>query len=96
MVASPAWQDWVATLEVGQAEEELFDVEVEQYGKLASVWAPFVIRIDGELRGCGVNQFTMADVGEDDAPEWRIVAGIDVQGDKGECAGIGQRHTAEK
>ncbi|MEM9600032.1 MAG: hypothetical protein AAF926_03330, partial [Pseudomonadota bacterium] len=70
--ARQGWQDWVGTLEVGQAREDLFDIKVEQFGRLATVWAPFTISIDGELRGCGVNSFTMVDMGEDDAPEWRI------------------------
>ncbi|MFB9375106.1 hypothetical protein ACFFUB_14175 [Algimonas porphyrae] len=74
-----SWREWVGTLDVGQAEEELFDLEVKQSGKLASVWAPFVIRVDGVVRGCGVNHLTMADMGEDGASEWRIVSGIDVQ-----------------
>lgn len=74
------WRDWVGTLEVGQADEQLFDIEVEQFNRLATVWTPFVIHIDGELRGCGVNHFTMVNMAEDGAPsEWRILSGIDEQ-----------------
>lgn len=74
------WRDWVSTLEIGQADEQLFDIEVKQFDRLATVWTPFIIRIDGELRGCGVNHFTMVDLAEDGAPsEWRILSGIDEQ-----------------
>lgn len=53
------WRDWVGTLEVGQANEEIFNLEVQEFGKLAAVWAPFVIRFDGKVVGCGVNQLSM-------------------------------------
>ncbi len=83
------WRDWVATLSPGQAHEELFDIQVEQFDRLATVWAPFVIRLNDEIVGCGVNQFTMANQSADDAPaEWRIIAGIDVQAPKERCAGF--------
>jgi len=80
----PRWRDWVSTLEVGYAHEELFDIEVQTYDKLATVWAPFVIDVDGKRVGCGVNQFTMAEMEGD----WRIVTGMDVQAPKDECAGF--------
>ena len=77
--ALPAWRDWLATLTPGQAREDLFDIKVEQSRRLATVRAPFTIAIDGDLRGCGVNAFTMVNMGEEDALEWRIVTGMDVQ-----------------
>ena len=78
----PRWRDWVSTLEVGYAHEELFEIEVERYGKLAAVWAPFVIDVDGKRVGCGVNQFTMVETNEG----WQIVSGMDVQAPKEDCA----------
>ena len=78
----PRWREWVGTLKTGQAHEELFAVETEQYGKLATAWAPFIIHLDGKLVGCGVNQFTMAKLGDD----WRIVSGMDTQAPKEACA----------
>jgi len=77
----PRWRDRVATFEIGQVHEELFDIKVERFGTLASVWAPFVIRVEGQLVGCGVNQFTMAQMDTG----WRIVSGIDVQAPKEDC-----------
>jgi len=76
------WQDWVGTLDVGQAHEELFGIEVQQFGNLATVWAPFVISFDGKIVGCGVNQLSMAQTNG----EWRIVSGMDVQAPRDECA----------
>ncbi len=53
------WIGWVGTLNPGQADEQIFDVEIHVEGPLAVAWAPFTIAIDGELRSCGVNQFTL-------------------------------------
>jgi len=85
------WQDWVGTLNTGQAHEELFGIEVKQYGNLASVWAPFVIRFEGKIVGCGVNQLSMAQTDGD----WRIVSGMDVQAPKEDCADFKDRYLAE-
>jgi len=76
------WQDWVGTLKTGRAHEELFGIEVKQYGNLASVWAPFVIRFDGKIVGCGINQLSMAKSNG----EWRIVSGMDAQEPNEQCA----------
>ncbi len=67
------WRDWVGTLDIGQAHEELFAVTSEQYGPLATVWAPFLVSVDGALVGCGVNTLTLA---RNDG-DWRIVFGMD-------------------
>jgi len=75
------WRDWVGTLEVGQAHEELFGLKVEQFERLATVWAPFVIHYDGKLVGCGVNQLSMAKINK----EWRVVSGMDTPAPKGSC-----------
>lgn len=75
------WQEWVGTLDVGQAHEELFGIRVEQFENLASVWAPFVIRFDGKIVGCGVNQLSMARA----EGQWRVVSGMDTPAPKGSC-----------
>jgi len=76
------WRDWVGTLEIGQAHEDIFGLKVEEFGNLATVWAPFTITFNGEMAGCGVNQLTMAK----DADQWRIVSGIDTAAPKESCA----------
>lgn len=53
------WIGWVGTLSPGQADEQIFDVEIHVEGPLAVAWAPFTIAIDGKLTSCGVNQFTL-------------------------------------
>jgi len=85
------WQEWVATLEKGQANEELFAIKTEQFGNLATVWAPFVIAFDGKIVGCGVNQLSMAKTDG----EWRIVSGMDVQAPKDDCETFKKTYAAE-
>lgn len=75
------WRDWVGTLETGQAYEDIFGLEVQEFGNLATVWAPFVIRFDGKLVGCGVNQLSMVKQNN----EWRISFGIDTPAPKESC-----------
>jgi len=68
------WAAWVDTLSPGQADEQVFGVRVLQASDdLATVWAPFQVSFDGEMVGCGFNQFTMAR----EASGWRILYGID-------------------
>ena len=57
--SSTGWIEWVGSLNPGQADEQIFDVEIHVEGPLAVAWAPFTIAIDGELKSCGVNQFTL-------------------------------------
>ena len=83
------WRDWVSTLEEGQADEQLFDIKVEQFDRLATVWTPFVIRIDGDILGCGVNQFTMVRLDD----EWRILSGIDEQAPVETCGTFREGYT---
>ncbi len=84
----PRWRDWVGTLEVGQAHEEIFNLNVEHFGKLATVWAPFVITVNGEIAGCGVNQLSMAQQDSPEGPKWRIIFGIDTAAPKESCEGF--------
>ncbi|MEO0607551.1 MAG: hypothetical protein AAFY82_04920 [Pseudomonadota bacterium] len=75
------WRDWVGTLEPGDAYEDVFGVTSHRFGRLASVWAPFVITYQGERIGCGVNQITLAQTGED----WRVVFAMDTSEPKETC-----------
>ena len=76
------WRDWVGSLEVGAAHERLFGVQSQQFGKLATVWAPFTIHLNGDLVGCGVNTMTLTEV--DGA--WRVIYGMDTGAPKETCA----------
>ncbi|NQY13558.1 MAG: hypothetical protein HRT81_06850 [Henriciella sp.] len=75
------WRDWVDTLTVGDAHEELFGVTSETYGHLAMVWAPFTIVYQSEMVGCGINQLSMAKI----SGEWRVVFGMDTNAPEGSC-----------
>ena len=79
--ALPRWRDWVSTLEIGQAHEEIFALKTQQFDTLATVWAPFIIHVDGALVGCGVNHLAMTRDGEN----WRVTVGMDVQAPKESC-----------
>lgn len=79
--ALPRWRNWVGTLDVGQAHEEIFALKVQQFGNLATVWAPFVIDVDGKRVGCGVNHLAMVRDGE----QWRVTIGMDVQAPIEDC-----------
>ena len=63
----------------------------EQFGNLATVWAPFVIHVKGDLVGCGVNQLSMARVEGD----WRIVFGMDTGEPKETCREFRARYLGE-
>lgn len=76
------WRDWVGTLAVGDAHEDLFGVTSETYGHLSTVWAPFTIVYQGEMVGCGVNQLSMAKM----EGSWRVVFGMDTNAPKDSCA----------
>ncbi len=77
------WRDWVGEQQAGDAVEEIFQVEVKEFGHLATVWAPFVVTYKGEIAGCGVNSFTLAKSGGD----WRIVFGMDTAATEGTDCG---------
>jgi len=86
------WRDWVGTLEEGQAHEDIFGLEVQTFGKLATVWAPFVISVDRKIVGCGVNQLSMAK--QED--QWRIVSGMDTPAPKESCENFKENYLAER
>ncbi|MEC7291724.1 MAG: hypothetical protein VXW22_16715 [Pseudomonadota bacterium] len=85
------WRSWVDTLEVGQAHEELFAVTSEQFGHLATVWAPFVISVDGARVGCGVNTLTLAQVDQN----WHVVFAMDTGEPAETCGDFEDRYTAD-
>ena len=75
------WRDWVGTLDEGAAHERLFGVQTEQFGKLATVWAPFTIHLNGDLVGCGVNTMTLTET----EGAWRVIYGMDTSVPKDTC-----------
>lgn len=85
------WAAWVDTLEPGVADEQIFAVKTQSVSpELATVWAPFVVSLNGEVKGCGVNQFMLAMTQDG----WRILYGIDMPTEE-DCAKFRARLEAE-
>ncbi|MEO1476531.1 MAG: hypothetical protein AAFS13_09130 [Pseudomonadota bacterium] len=85
------WASWIDTLEPSQADEQIFSVEVKIFGILASVWAPFVISLNGEVAGCGVNHFLLAE----EAAGWIVIHGADTPYD-GDCGAFRSAYSEDK
>ena len=66
-------QDYLSGLANGTDQwlERMWDAEVRVHGTIATVWAPYEFRINGELSHCGIDAFSLV---KTDAG-WRI-AGI--------------------
>ncbi|NVJ96615.1 MAG: nuclear transport factor 2 family protein [Alphaproteobacteria bacterium] len=85
------WASWVDTLESGAADEQIFSVQtLSLSAELATVWAPFVVSLNGDVKGCGVNQFTLAKSNDG----WRILYGIDMP-TKEDCGAYRARMEAD-
>ncbi|MEM6650805.1 MAG: hypothetical protein AAF603_11210 [Pseudomonadota bacterium] len=67
------WRNWVGEQNEGDAVEEIFALQTQEFGHLAAVWAPFVLTYKGKITNCGVNQFTLVKAEN----QWRIIFGID-------------------
>ncbi len=63
----------IAGHEKGQVDERVFNVAIQWFENLATIWAPFTLHIDGELKACGVNQITFANL----TGEWKIIHLVD-------------------
>jgi len=54
----------------GEIVERGFDARAQVSGRVASVWLPYDLYLDGEWSHCGVDIFTMVK----DEEEWRILS----------------------
>ena len=61
------WLDAIGTSE-GRWDEQIYDVEVQIDGNMASVWAPFTFYFDGDISHCGINSIELMR----DAAGWKI------------------------
>ena len=59
----------VAGWQPEQIDERVFEVAIQQFEDLATMWAPFTLKVDGELKACGVNQITLGRLDQ----EWKII-----------------------
>lgn len=71
----PAFLSSLAGAPAGALDERLYDVEVKVDGTMASVWTPYRFYLNGNFSHCGVNQFTLAKVGDD----WKILQIVDTR-----------------
>lgn len=53
------WLSAIGGAEPGQLDEEIWDVEVNRDGRLATAWMRYAFYLDGELHHCGVNAFQL-------------------------------------
>ena len=53
--------------------QQILDVRINVEGPLATAWAPFTIALDGEMKPCGVNHFTLMKI----ASDWKVAYLID-------------------
>ena len=55
-----SWTQFAARLKLGEGfRETISDPAIEIDGDIAMVWAPFVVRIGGEVGNCGVDHFDL-------------------------------------
>ena len=52
----------------GKWDEQVYDVEVQVDGDMASVWAPYTFYRDGEISHCGINSIELLR----DADGWKV------------------------
>lgn len=80
------WATSVSGFQVGDLDEQIFNAKTQQFGRLATVWAPFKINVKGKLAGCGVNMFTLI---KKKGQGWKILNGIDTN-HAGDCETYGK------
>ncbi len=52
------WIDAISTSE-GRWDEQIYDVEIEVDGPMASAWTPYTFYLDGEISHCGINSIEL-------------------------------------
>ena len=80
------WSKSISALTPGAVDEQLHDVKIMVEGTLAMAWTPFKLNVDGKLRSCGINQFTLGKTPEG----WKVVYAIDIHTPQKCEAGAGQ------
>lgn len=69
-VSVSSWAEERARTLSGDIVERGFDAQVQVSGRVASVWLPYDLYIDGEWSHCGVDIFALAK----DEDRWRILS----------------------
>lgn len=73
-MVSVSFDEYVASLQSGEGRlvERIWDPEVQIHNRLATLWAPYDLYIDGQFSHCGIDVFTLLKT-EDG---WRISGGV--------------------
>jgi hypothetical protein len=71
----------IASLPKGAADEQIFFEQIKMDGRMAAVWTPFKLYINGKFYSCGVNSFQLVKLDK----EWKIQYIIDTRKAAAQC-----------
>jgi hypothetical protein len=71
----------IAALPKGAADEQIVFDEIKIDGRMASVWTPFKLYLNGKFYSCGVNSFQLVKLDK----EWKIQYIIDTRKAAAQC-----------
>lgn len=71
----------IASLPKGAADEQIVFDQIKIDGRMAAVWTPFKLYINGKFYSCGVNSFQLVKLDK----EWKIQYIIDTRKSAAQC-----------
>jgi hypothetical protein len=71
----------IASLPIGAADELIIFEQIKIDGRMASVWTPFKLYLNGKFYSCGVNSFQLVKLDN----EWKIQYIIDTRKPAAQC-----------
>ncbi len=71
----------IASLPKGAADEQIVFEQIKIDGRMASVWTPFKLYLNGKFYSCGVNSFQLVKLDK----EWKIQYIIDTRKSAAQC-----------
>ena len=69
-IRSQAVDNWINAIgsSEGRWDEQIYDVEIQVDGAMASAWTPYTFYLDGEISHCGINSIELLY----DAEGWKV------------------------
>jgi len=69
-IAAQSVDGWVRSIDgsEGRWNEQIYNVDVQVDGDMASVWAPYTFYLDGAISHCGINSIELLQ----DADGWKV------------------------
>lgn len=86
------WLEAIGGADPGQLDEEIWDLEIREDGRLATAWMRYAFYLEGELHHCGVNAFQLVR-GEDGWTAFSIADTSHEEGCRGPPGGAGPAGT---